>query len=212
MPKTSPNPNDTRGAAPLNLDVGPIPTIEPGGGRVDSAANLQTFISRYFPDRPPGGPVMQRFQTALLNQNPDLPDVHPSSPAARLLEAVILWALLTGRRRAVLLAGDRPTAIAFIRGLAHTLATNALLVQEWPEVCIPIRHAVQLGNGGEGQTYDGQPTNVEIAAERLRLPSIVGARPKLAQSHVPGAFVCTTFHSPQYDLRVLTLPTAADAA
>lgn len=211
MSKTSPNPNAGGAAAPIDRELGPLPSLPEQNGRATCAANLDKFISRYFGNRPPGGPVMQRFQTAIFNQNPEQPDVPPNSPAARLIDVAILWALLTGRRRAVLLAGDRSAAIACIRSMAQTLATNELLAAEWPEACLPIRHARTL-TAGERQTFHGAATDVEIAAERIRLADLRGGHPVGVLSHAPGAFVCTTFYQPSYDLRVLTLPPAADAA
>lgn len=213
MSKSSTDPDAAAEAALPANEVGPIPPLPEGNGRSVTGANLEKFITRYWPQRKRADPQLQIVSRAIFNQNPDYPELNPNSVATQLADAAVLWALLTGRRRAVLLAGDRGPAVQFIRGLTHSLATNELLLQDWPEVCIPVRHALQMGNGGKGQTYRGVETLIEISDERLRFARIAQGRAPGAMGHADGAFVCTQFHQPQYDLRLTSLPpTASDAA
>jgi hypothetical protein len=98
-----------------------------------------------------------------------------------LCRKAVLWAALTGRHPYIFLisaTGDK--AIKSLNSIKASLTTNDLLLEDYPEVCLPFRHLEGESRKCVGQRYYGQRTYIEYGKERLVLPMIPGSRAGLA--------------------------------
>ncbi|NOX52998.1 MAG: hypothetical protein GXP27_00885, partial [Planctomycetes bacterium] len=85
-----------------------------------------------------------------------------------LLEAATLWAILSGRRRAVALIGpDEQHATERAQNLRAAIEYNDRLAQDWPEVCHGVR--CLRGVGQRRLLYRGKPVRYELSGKRLVL-------------------------------------------
>jgi hypothetical protein len=92
-----------------------------------------------------------------------------------LSENAALWALLYGKRRYVLFfAGTASLAEKGISSVLAELVTNDLLLEDFPEACIPFRALEGRGSRSMSQTYKGKLTNLITKKDTLRLPMIPG--------------------------------------
>ena len=89
----------------------------------------------------------------------------------------ILWALLYGKRRyIVLISATQDEADAIIKELWEALETDEALLADFPEACIPIRALEGRMQRRASQTYQptGKRTRIEYSKEQIDLPSIDG--------------------------------------
>ncbi|MGC4004678.1 MAG: phage terminase large subunit family protein [Pirellulales bacterium] len=84
-----------------------------------------------------------------------------------------LWAILTGRTPfVVVLAATGPKARALMERIKRILETNALLAEDFPEVCLPIRALERVVNRCKGQRYLEKPTFIEYGKDQIVLPTV----------------------------------------
>ena len=90
--------------------------------------------------------------------------------------AAVQWAVLSGRRRyVVLISADEGSAIGLLRQIKIDLSHNELLAGDYPECCYPLSRIQGISQRQKGQTLDGVPTCVDIGRNRLVLPTIAGS-------------------------------------
>ena len=93
-----------------------------------------------------------------------------------LCQCGILWAILTGKRRfGVLVANNQGRANQLLDDLKKWLECNDLLLDDFPEVCFPIRKLEGISQRQRSQTYRGEKTAIDWKAGILRLPTISGS-------------------------------------
>lgn len=86
------------------------------------------------------------------------------------------WALRNGHRKFIpLLAANKTFAKNLLKMLKTQLETNELLLEDYPEVCIPIRALAGKTNRCAHQTHDGEPTLIMWSSDEIMLPSIEGS-------------------------------------
>ena len=87
-----------------------------------------------------------------------------------------IWALLYGYRRYVCLIGATETkAEKLLKSIKSELRHNILLLEDFPEVCFPIRALEGRAARASGQTYNSQPTGIEWLTNFVVLPTIEGS-------------------------------------
>lgn len=90
--------------------------------------------------------------------------------------AAMLFAGLSGKRRYVVtIAATGTNAEAIQNGVRGELERNDLLLEDFPEVCFPIRALKGIAHRAHGQTLDGERTMIEWSQERLILPTVKGS-------------------------------------
>lgn len=93
-----------------------------------------------------------------------------------LCEAACLWAMLYGHRQFIVLVGaDQTIASAMADSLKSQIENNDDLLDDFPEACFPVRCLDRIAQRAKGQTYQGNPTEIEWAADQITLPWIPGS-------------------------------------
>lgn len=93
-----------------------------------------------------------------------------------LCKAAIEWAILGGHRRFAMLVGATdPDAGRLMKDIKATFETNDLLLEDFPEVCYPVRRLEGINNRANGQTLNGKRTRIEWKENEIRLPWVKGA-------------------------------------
>ncbi len=105
--------------------------------------------------------------------------------SAKTTHALIaaLWALLYGyRRHFMVVRASDPEAEQIIRDAKLELETNELLLEDFPEVCAPIRALEGAPQRAGQQTYKGVRTRCEYHSGWIVLPRAMGKSQKSAGS------------------------------
>jgi len=94
----------------------------------------------------------------------------------RLCQAAVLWAVLFGRHKFVILIGavasQGSDSIVWFK---RTLSENELLYEDFPKVCYPIRLLENEPRRCLGQRYRGVKTSIRWGKDRIVLPTIPGS-------------------------------------
>lgn len=98
-----------------------------------------------------------------------------------------LWSLLYGFRRWVCLIGaTTPKANNLLKAIKSELRFNQLLLEDFPEACLPIRALEGQSRRATGQTCEGVETNIIWLTEELSFPTIAGSVSSGARVTVAG--------------------------
>jgi hypothetical protein len=98
------------------------------------------------------------------------------SGKTRLCQAAVEWAVLSGRHPFVVLIGaTAPQGAAAIVWFKKSLSENTLLLEDFPEVCIPLKLLENEPRRCLGQRYKGKKTNIRWGKDQIVLPTIPGS-------------------------------------
>jgi len=104
-----------------------------------------------------------------------------------LCETACIRSILLGLHLYIfLIANAEPAALKLLHNIKTELFTNDLLLEDWPEVCYPIRCLERQSRRAVGQLYRGNPTYIEWSAESISLPMIPGSLASGATIQVAG--------------------------
>lgn len=116
--------------------------------------------------------VIDRMQRAVIDGELFALAMPRGSGKTSLCRAAAVWALLYGYRRYVVLFGATDTkANKLLENIKIDLETNDLLLQDFPEVCYPIRRLERISARSKGQTVNGTPTLIEMTSNVIVLPT-----------------------------------------
>lgn len=170
-------------------EIGPLPKVKSPKRRKTADACLLTFLGTYFPDTfGMGWSDDHREQIggaeAVISGGGQMAVAAPrgdgkTSRAVRFA----LWALLTGRRRfVVLIAAEQGLAESLLASIRSELQHNDLLAADYPEVCYPIRRLENITKRQQGQTLDvkggtdGKPTHIKLTSGEIVLPTVARSK------------------------------------
>lgn len=89
------------------------------------------------------------------------------------LTRAALWAVLSGRRRFVVILGaSGPAAARILDILKNDLCSNPLLCDDFPEVCEPYRQSGGQSIRLSGLRCNGEPLHAGLKRDRLVLPTL----------------------------------------
>jgi Terminase large subunit gpA, endonuclease domain len=160
-------------------EIGPIPEVVNPERRAEALASLQTYCETY---------KRERFYLAWSDDQ--LAVIAILEQCARegglfavammrgggkteLCKATIEWVILSGLHSfAMLIAATDKLAKRILRDIKRTLATNPLLLEDFPEVCYPLKKLGNINHRAAGQTVNGEPTNIIWTDDEIRLPTI----------------------------------------
>ncbi len=92
------------------------------------------------------------------------------------IKAGALYAMMYGFRRwACVLGATAPKGVAIIQDLQTIIETNPLLLEDFPEVCFPVKALARIVNRQRGQTYLGRPTRMTWNSDEIVFPDIPGS-------------------------------------
>jgi hypothetical protein len=159
--------------------------------------DLELFAVTYFPQRFPlpfadvHREVIRAIQVAVLDKqgqdNLLALAFMRGGGKTTIAEVAVIWAVVYGHRRfPVLVQATTPLASRSLKKIRSEFESNVTLAEDFPEVCEPIRRLERIHNRARGQTANGEPTNIEIGAEGIVLPTIVGSACSGSAIHVAG--------------------------
>jgi len=158
-------------------DIGEIPEVKNRKRREKAARNFRFFCEQYFtqtftwPWSNDHLKVIGKIETVVLEGGLFAIAMPRGSGKTSLCETAALWALLFAHHAYVAVIGpDEPHAIDRVKNLRTELENNDLLLQDFPEVCYPIR--CLEGIQQRRLIYHGQVVRVEFTHRRLVLPDI----------------------------------------
>lgn len=94
-----------------------------------------------------------------------------------LTEADVLWAILYGYRLfPVIVGSDEGSSLEILSSVKTELECNDLLLEDFPEVCYPIRCLEGISHRAHGQTFNGKRTHIQWTAQEIVLPMIPGSK------------------------------------
>jgi len=174
-------------------DIGKPPKIRNTRRRSAAGKSLLQFCLTYFPARFPWPfsdahkVAIERMERCVLNGGRFTLAMPRGSGKTTVAECALLWAVLYGFRRFVLLvSANDPLATNSLKKVQKELETNDLLLEDFPEVCYPIRKLERINHRAKGQTSQGEPTRIEWTNDGIILPMIKGSKASGAVIRVAG--------------------------
>lgn len=164
-------------------DIGPLPKVKNPRRRAKCENDLLIFCKTYFPKK-----FKWKFSNnhieaanmieACLTDGGCFAEAMPRGDGkTTMAEAAVIWSLLYGHRKyVVLIQATDPLAGKSLKKIQRAFETNQLLLEDFPEVCYPIRRLERIHNRAKGQTLGGEPTRIEWTAEGIVLPTVKGSK------------------------------------
>ena len=89
-------------------------------------------------------------------------------------QAGALWGAVYGKRSYIVLIGARSDkAKSLMKDIKVFLRHNRLLKKDFPELLYPIEAIDNQARKAEGQTFNGEPTEITWVAEKLVMPTLI---------------------------------------
>jgi len=163
-------------------DIGELPPCLNPARREACGNDLHLFLRTYFPYSTGLSPfcndqinAINRVEVAIREDGWVCNILPRGFVKSTISENSLLWALLYGYRKfALFFAGTSTLAETGVESITRELETNELLLEDFPEACVPIRALEGKPQRAKSQTYQGKPTNIETNKDSLRLAFIPG--------------------------------------
>jgi hypothetical protein len=163
-------------------EIGPLPAVKNPERRAKALTSLESFESTYlshiFTD-----PLAQRHKNACARLQ-EVAEVGGKYALAMPRgdgktqhgAAAMLFAACKGLRQYIVLIGATGKGAEEVRACVKgELETNELLLEDFPEICYPIRCIEGITLRTKGQTLDGKATKMQWSEDRIVLPTVAGS-------------------------------------
>jgi hypothetical protein len=164
-------------------EIGEIPKIAKRKRRKSCGESFQLFCETYRPAAFHLGwsrdhlRVIQQIETTARDGGLFALAMPRGNGKTTLAITAAMWALLYGYRRWVCLIGATETKAEKLLGsIKSELRFNSLLLEDFPEVCFPIRALEGRASRANGQTHNSEPTGIQWLNNFLILPTIDGSK------------------------------------
>lgn len=170
---------------------GEFPEVVNKKRRAKALGDFKFFCRAYFPEvfflpfSPDHDKVIAKMERSVITGGLFALAMPRGSGKSALCVAVCLWAALQGTHPFIVLIGaTKDGACKMLDGLKTQLETNDLLLEDFPEVCYPIRKL-------EGITqrrllWEGQQIRMKFTADRVIFPSLPANKASSAVIDVAG--------------------------
>jgi hypothetical protein len=163
-------------------NIGELPPVVDPERKQHATGSFKHFCDNYFPQtfHLPWSDdhlkVIAKLETAVLEGGLFAMAMPRGSGKTTLCEVACLWAILIGARQFVCLIGsDEDHAASMLDSIKSELENNDRLLDDFPEVCYPIRCLEGIHQRASGQLYMGEPTHIGWTAKEIVLPTITGS-------------------------------------
>ena len=163
-------------------DIAPLPEVVDPVRRTRARVSFRSFCGVYFPHvftlpwSEDHEEVISHIEHAVLRGGLFALAMPRGSGKTSLCERAAIWALLCGHRRFVVLIGpDEGHAVQMLDTIKTELGTNDLLLEDFPEVCYPVRRLEGIANRCTGQLFNGKRTQIVWQSKELVLPTLAGS-------------------------------------
>lgn len=151
--------------------------------RVRAKSDLEYFLREYLPGwfKKPFGKnhkrLIEALQDRILHGGRQAVAMPRGTGKSTIVAAAAIWALIYGHRRfLVILAANSKEARKMLGNIRTSFEEVGFLLEDFPEVVYPLRELHGSSLLARGQLANGEPTDVTISAESLRLPNISGSK------------------------------------
>jgi hypothetical protein len=166
-----------------NRELGKLPAVANPERRAACEADLRLALETYFPGTFALGwssqhlAVIDTAASVLRSGGLYAIGMARGSGKTAITIRVSLLALLYGwRRYLVLIGASQQAAAEMVDAIKVELETNPLLLEDFPEVCHPIRALEGIAQRAKGQTVNGVPTAIRWnGRQRLVFPTVAGS-------------------------------------
>tara|TARA_R110002051_G_scaffold310912_1_gene384399 strand:- start:15 stop:2102 length:2088 start_codon:yes stop_codon:yes gene_type:complete len=162
-------------------DFGPIPKPKNGRRRGGCRRNLKRFCEVYLGATfdmawsPDHLLVIKKLEAAVIKGGLFALAMPRGSGKTSLTEAAALWAILYAHRRFVFLVGaTEPLAGNLLQSIKVELEANDLLLEDFPEACLPIRKLERIVT--RRLNSEGNSVLMKLGAGELNLPWILNGK------------------------------------
>jgi len=164
-------------------DIGELPDIVDEARRAAGLASLRTFFETYFPSvfdlawSPDHLRVIAKIEQAVVDGELFAMAMPRGFGKTSLSAMASIWAAFSGRHEYIVMVGaDQSSAQDELLGAVKIeIQYNDLLLDDFPEVCYPVRKLEGITQRAAGQLYRGVPTNIRWAEDKIVLPTIPGS-------------------------------------
>jgi hypothetical protein len=160
-------------------DIGKISACKNPARRDKAIASFRVFCDTYFPDiffLPWSHDLLKvcaKVERVVIRHDKLVILMPRGSGKSVLAKAAVLWAVLSGRHKYVILIGAiADNATKDLQWFKDELTENDLLLEDWPRVCYPIRKLDHEPRKCLGQRFEGKKTKIRWGRDRIVLPKI----------------------------------------
>lgn len=164
-------------------EIGSLPPIVDKGRREACRVDLFEDLRVYYPrstGKNPFSPdhrrVIERMQSSVVEGSECWNMVFRGFAKTSIAVGTMIWAHKYGYRKFTpIIAANQGFAENILRMIKTQIETNDLLLDDFPELCYPVRMLEGRNQRCASQTCDGERTHIEWKAAEIRLPTIPGA-------------------------------------
>lgn len=172
-----------RSVSAAGREIGDIPPVGKPRRRAAAARDFRRFCDTYLkpvfplPWSDDHRRMIAKIEAAVLRGELFAFAMPRGSGKTSLISAATMWALLYGHRHFVTVIGaDESHARRLLDECWIEFEVNDDLLDDFPEVCYPIRRLERIAQRCRGQLHHGQPTRMERTAAAITLPTIPGSK------------------------------------
>ncbi len=164
-------------------DIGEIPAVADPQRKAACEKSFRLFCETYFsevfylPWSDDHLRVIDKIEKAVRTGGLFAMAMPRGSGKTVLCQTAVVWSALIGATPFVcLIAASAERARDLLENIKIWLETNPLLAADFPEVIYPIQCLERITNRQKGQKYQGEPTRIDWASDRIVLPTIAGSK------------------------------------
>lgn len=144
--------------------------------------DLQLFLETYFPHRFPLAwsedqlKAIAKLQACILDGGLFAYAMPRGTGKTSYAECASLWAVLYGHRSYVVpISATQELGNQLVESIKNELQTNELLEADFKEACLPIIRLEGINQRTGGQTWNDEPTRMDLSFGLVVLPTITGS-------------------------------------
>lgn len=183
----------SRESSEAGRDIGDIPPVKNPARRAEAEASFRRFCEIYFPNTfdlewsDDHIRLLECFQRIFIFIRSLAFALARGTGKSAITRAALIYVLITGKHiYCYLIANTGDAAVKMLENIRTELETNDLLLEDFPEVCYPIRCLDGEARRCGGQRHHGLPTRIKWSSTTLVLPTIPGSPASEARLEVVG--------------------------
>lgn len=164
-------------------DIGEIPKVKNKRRRNKAIKSLRIFLETYFPNAFPIAwsrdhvKMIKLIESAVRDGGLQAVAMPRGSGKSTICSRAVIWALFAGHHKyAMLICADAHKAQKILDALKMELEKNVLLLEDFPEICYPIKRLERIANRAKGQTHKGESTDIVWTKDMVVLPTVKGSK------------------------------------
>jgi len=143
--------------------------------RLDLKLFLETYMAEafYLEWSPDHLKALAKIQTSVLDKGLFALAMPRGSGKSTMCLGALMWVILYAHKRyPVLIGATSPAAEKMLMGVITFMTTNQLLLEDFPEACVPFQALGGQANRAGGQLCNGLTTKIKLGKDKIILPYI----------------------------------------